>query len=78
MYNKPFLIKMKTSELKQLIKEEITKIVNENNDFPSRSLIGIFTDEINKYESLNNADQQSLLKCMYTAYKLGKSSGTWK
>lgn len=69
---------MKTSELKQLIKEEITKIVNENNDFPSRSLTGIFTDEINKYESLNNVDQQSLLKCMHTAYKLGKSSGTWK
>lgn len=71
---------MKKSELQQIIKEEIVKILNEeSSDFPPRSLTGIFLETAdNKEFYLDEIDQPKYLKCMYAAYKLGKSSGTWK
>ena len=71
---------MKQSELRQIIKEEISKILNEeSSDFPPRSLMGIFLETADdKAFYLNDIDQPKYLKCMYIAYKLGKSSGTWK
>ena len=71
--------------LRDLVREEIKKALKESNmtegvgDTIPRSLLGIFQEIANeKSFRLDQRDSSVFMECMYGAYKLGKSSGTWK
>jgi hypothetical protein len=61
------------------IKEEIRTALKEGDQFPPKSLLGIFTETAdNNALYLDEADKIPFLKCMYAAYKMGSSNKTWK
>jgi hypothetical protein len=51
MYNKPFLIKMKISQLKQIIKEEISNVLNEQ-ELEVGKAIGNIPPGVNRNRSI--------------------------
>jgi hypothetical protein len=70
---------MNKSQLKELIKEEIRTALKEGDQFPPKSLLGIFTETAdNNALYLDEVDKIPFLKCMYAAYKMGSSNKTWK
>jgi hypothetical protein len=76
MYNKPFLIKMKLSQLQQIIKEEISKVLNENKKYgidDPRSLDQL-EKEIIKYMKVKESGNGNIkvnneINILYSIYK---------